>query len=241
MRSDDSAATLAQLRSTTSAFVLGLESERWTDDDVRQPSLLPGWTRAHVLTHIARNADGISRTISGALRGEMVERYPDGPAGRNADIEAGSSRGVLELMADVRESAERLDRLFAALADADGWELPTPERPAGRYTTARWREVEVHRIDLGGAYGPTDWPPVFVSYLVPKLITTLDERAESALRIDVAEDGSITTDLPGQSWDIGTGDPTEVSGPDWAILAWLAGRPAPAAELSATPPLGPWI
>ena len=26
--------------------------------DIAAPSLLPGWTRGHVITHIARNADG---------------------------------------------------------------------------------------------------------------------------------------------------------------------------------------
>jgi maleylpyruvate isomerase len=30
-----------------------------TDAQAREPSLLPGWTRGHVLTHIARNADGM--------------------------------------------------------------------------------------------------------------------------------------------------------------------------------------
>ncbi len=30
---------------------------RLTDEDLRAPSLLPGWTRGHVLAHVARNAD----------------------------------------------------------------------------------------------------------------------------------------------------------------------------------------
>lgn len=113
-------AALADMRSSTAALVLGLEAERWTDADVRAPSMLPGWTRGHVLTHIARNADSIARTLSGALRGEIVARYPHGPDGRNADIEAGAGRGVTELIADVRDSADRLDRVFAAVGDADG-------------------------------------------------------------------------------------------------------------------------
>ncbi|MDT4974596.1 MAG: maleylpyruvate isomerase, partial [Pseudonocardiales bacterium] len=97
-------AMLAELRTSTVALLRGVDAERWTDDEVRAPSLLPGWTRGHVLAHLARNADGISRTLSGALRGERVPRYPGGPAGRAADIEAGSTRGFVELAADVRES-----------------------------------------------------------------------------------------------------------------------------------------
>lgn len=242
MTSNDPIAALAHLRSSTSALGLGLEAERWTDDDVRQPSLLPGWSRGHVLTHIARNADSISRTISGALRGEMVDRYPDGPEGRNADIEAGASRHVTELMADVRDSADRLDRLFAAVADADGWDLETPERPVGRYTWTRWRELEVHRVDLAGQYGASDWPAAFVSYLVPTLIEKLAARVEQPLRIQVIEEGSITTDLPGSEWIFGDDEPTVVRGPDWAVAGWLTGRPEPVSDvLSAVPALGPWI
>nr|WP_254126579.1 maleylpyruvate isomerase N-terminal domain-containing protein [Amycolatopsis sp. CA-230715] len=31
---------------------------RLGDADVRAPSALPGWSRAHVLAHLARHADG---------------------------------------------------------------------------------------------------------------------------------------------------------------------------------------
>ena len=142
-------AQLANLRSSTSALLLGLAAEKWADDDMRAPSLLPGWTRGHVLTHIARNADSISATVAGAQRGEIVKRYPGGPEQRNADIEAGAARSAVDLLADVRESAEKLDRLFAAAADIDGWDLACDNRSVGEYVTVRWREVEVHRVDAG--------------------------------------------------------------------------------------------
>jgi maleylpyruvate isomerase len=233
---------LTNLRTSTAALVRGVEAEQWTDADVREPSLLPGWTRAHVLTHIARNADGISRTLSGALHGKIVARYPHGKAGRDADIEAGSSRGSTELLADVRESADRLDRLFGAVADADGWELPTEDRSAGAYALARWREVEIHRVDLGGAYTADEWPAEFVTYLLPELASDLADRASVALRIEITADGSTTTDLGGRSWRIGSGDAVEVIGPDWAVLAWLAGRPEAAkGALSAAPKISHWL
>lgn len=233
---------LADLRSSTSALLLGLDDDKWSDGDMRAPSLLPGWTRGHVLTHIARNADSISRTVSGALRGEIVKRYPGGHEQRVADIETGAGRSASEIFADVRESAERLDRLFAAVAESDEWNLECDNRTAGEYVLTRWRELEVHRVDAAGSYGPADWPPAFVSLLVPELVDGLAGRSQAALRIEVDSNGSITTDLPGSVWQIGTGEEKLVNGPDWAIAAWLAGRPDAVGDvLSAMPPLERWI
>lgn len=239
----DVISALSSLRASTAALVQGLEAEQWTDADVHAPSLLPNWSRGHVLTHIARNADGISRTIAGALRGEIVARYPDGRAGRDADIEAGAARSSIELLADVRQSAERLDRVLSAVADADAWQLPTEDRTTGEYAVARWREVEVHRVDLGGSYTPEQWPAEFVSYLLPELAGALTERATAPLRVQVTEAGSVVPDLVGRSWSTAApGDVTEVSGPDWAVLAWLTGRSgAAASHVTATPELKPWI
>ncbi|MDT4910045.1 MAG: maleylpyruvate isomerase [Pseudonocardiales bacterium] len=229
-------AMLAELRTSTVALLRGVDAERWTDDEVRAPSLLPGWTRGHVLAHLARNADGISRTLSGALRGERVPRYPGGPAGRAADIEAGSTRGFVELAADVRESADRLDRLFAAIAAADGWDLSTEDRPAHEYVVGRWREVEIHRIDLGGTYTADQWPAEFVDYLLPEAVNRLAARDSVPLRIEVAAGRSVTEDLVDRTWTVGNGDPVRVIGPDWGLLAWLVGRPTAAAgTLNQTP------
>src|SRR5919201_2954624 len=116
---------LVLVRASTDELLAGLAAEHWSDADIRQASLLPDWTRGHVLTHIARNADGITRTVSAALRGEQVDRYPRGPEGRAADIEAGAHRSAGELLADVRDSAYRLDQAFTEAQGADGWELPT--------------------------------------------------------------------------------------------------------------------
>ena len=237
----DVGAHLTELRASSSALLAGLDAERWSDADVREPSVLPGWTRGHVLTHIARNADAIGRTFAGALRGEVVARYPDGPAGRGADIEAGAGRSAVELLADVRDSAERLDRLCGALTDASAWDRPVDgDRPASGWIRGRWNEVEVHRADLGGSYGAADWPASFVGYLLPRLAGRVGARSEQALRIEVAREGSTTTDLGGTVWTSGR-DAVTVRGPDWALLAWLAGRPSLAGDaLSAMPQLAPW-
>jgi maleylpyruvate isomerase len=238
----DPVSKLGEVRASTSALLVGLDAERWTDTDVRAPSVLPGWTRGHVLTHIARNADGIAATLAGALRGEVVPRYPQGRAGRDADIEAGAGRGALVLIADVRDSADRLDRLFGAVADAAGWDLTTENgRPAQSWLRARWREVEIHRADLSGTYDAAGWPATFVGYLLPKLAAEVSSRASQPLRIEVAHEDSTTTDLGGRTWTSGAADEVTVRGPDWALLAWLCGRPSLAdGQLSTMPELSPW-
>jgi maleylpyruvate isomerase len=240
--SEPPTAYLHALHASTADLVKGLTALHWSDADVADPSLLPGWTRGHVLTHIARNADGIADTLAGALRGEIVERYPGGKPSRNAAIEAGAARSVSALLSDVRESAERLDRVLGALDDADGWELPAENGdPASVWVFQRWREVEIHRIDLAAGYSPDRWPPLFVTSLLPDAAATLDRRVDGAVRVTVTADGSVAPDLVGREWTAGEGDPVDVRGPDWAVLAWLVGRPDAAGDaLSAAPTLRDW-
>ena len=73
-----------------------------TDADVRAPSLLPGWTRGHVLAHLARNADSHERMLLAAARGEVAAQYPGGRDQRAGAIEAGAGRPAAALVADVR-------------------------------------------------------------------------------------------------------------------------------------------
>ena len=134
--------------------------EGLTDDVARSPSLLPGWTVGHVITHLARNADGLARMVGGAGRGEVATMYPSIDA-RNADIQSGAARPAAELVADVREAGARLDAMFAeatpAAWDGSGMtvfgEISVREIPARRV-----HEVEVHRVDLGLGYTFSDWP-----------------------------------------------------------------------------------
>jgi maleylpyruvate isomerase len=235
-------AFLHALRASTADLVRALADQQWSDADVAAPSLCAGWTRGHVLTHIARNADGIADTLAGALHGEIVERYPGGWDARNAAIEDGAHRPFASLVADVRDSADRLDRVLGAVGDADAWERPTEHGdPAQEWVFRRWREVEVHRVDLAAGYTPDRWPPLLVTNVLPQEAELLAERTDRPLRVQVSAEGSLAGDLVGAEWVVGDGEPLDVRGPDWAVLAWLAGRPSVAAgALTAPPPLRDW-
>jgi maleylpyruvate isomerase len=133
--------------------------------DPTLPSLLPGWTRGHLLTHLARNADSFVRVLEAARRGAVAAQYEGGVEGRNADIEAGSTRDWDSLVADIRSSAWRLDDVFAtqdrwdlAMTNSAGEAVPHSELPSRRL-----REVVVHHADLGDdGYTPADWPSDYI-------------------------------------------------------------------------------
>lgn len=153
-----------------------------TDEQMSLPSLLPGWTVGHVLSHVARNADGMSRRIDAAIRGEMVEQYVGGVDGRTAEIEAGAARKASAIVADVISSAERLESLFTSMPE-DVWAKPVRtvaggEHPVSLLPFRRWREVEVHLVDLGLGLTPANWPPGLVGIALPRLVATLADRCD---------------------------------------------------------------
>ena len=103
-RSPVATARAALVTSTEAVFT---DIDGLTDDQAREPSLLPGWTRGHVLTHLARNADAMVNLLTWARTGDETPMYPSREQ-RNADIEAGSGRTASDLVADVHATHERM-------------------------------------------------------------------------------------------------------------------------------------
>lgn len=141
-----------------------------TDHLVAQPSLLPDWTVGHVLTHVARNADATAHILRAAGRGEVVDQYPGGAAGRAADIEAGAARPAQAIIDDVATSSAALDHEFAVATDrtwaGHGVNVFGQRIPCDDIAFRRQREVWMHLYDLGHvevglgidpSLWPTDW------------------------------------------------------------------------------------
>src|ERR1700755_1083761 len=78
-----------------------------SEADLRAPSLLPGWTRAHVLAHVARNADAMRTVLAGVRTGHDRPGYASAEA-REAGIEQGAGRPARELTTDLADSAMAL-------------------------------------------------------------------------------------------------------------------------------------
>jgi len=171
---------------------------------VRSPSLLPGWSVGHVLTHLARNADSHVRRLEAAADDRVVSQYAGGRAERDADIEEGAVRPLDEIVDDLTRACEGLQQVLVAFPQ-DLWDRAVVQReyftaPAATLPFTRVMEVEVHHSDLGRNYDPADWSRAFTIRALPWVLDRL------ALRwADVAG--------PAASWQL---QPSDAKG-DWLI------------------------
>ncbi len=222
---------------TSSAARITAALDRLTDAEVRQPSAMAGWTRGHVIAHLACSADvyrwllAVARTgvePSPRMGGEALARAVEEGAARPAAELAADLRTRLALLAEDAESmpAERWDTLVTALA---GWHHPA------WYTLHRCRrELETHHVDLGLGYRTADWPATYVTWALDDTLAALSARDFPLARVEAV-------DL-GRSWTLSPTGPT-VTGPGHALLGWLAGRttdaPLGSDQLLPTPPAWP--
>lgn len=205
------------LRKATGRLLARIDSLQ--DEDVRQPSKLAGWSRGHVLTHLARNADGMINLVTWAVTGTETPMYVSREQ-RNADIDAGAARPAGAIRDDVLASSQRLDaavlRLTGEAADAvvrlgSGTALTGREIPYSRL-----REVEIHSVDLDLGYAPEAWAPDFVARTLDLLAPLF--RRERETPVSVLADAAS-----GRRWEVGLAGPT-LRGQQCDLLAWLTGR-----------------
>jgi maleylpyruvate isomerase len=212
-----------------------------TDEQARGTSLLPGWSRGHVLTHLARNADSLRNLLIWAHTGVETPQYPSLEA-RDLGIADGSGRPAAELIDDVEVSAAALAAEAAILADAD-WAAEVHgmggrPHPAWYTLWRRLSEVEFHHVDLDAGYEPDQWPEEFA-------VQSLERVSADFSKPDCPAATLVSLDS-GRTHRIG---PTEaepaaqISGPTRVLLAWLTGRGAgagltvdPAGPLPTLPP-----
>ncbi|MBD0419769.1 maleylpyruvate isomerase family mycothiol-dependent enzyme [Streptomyces sp. TRM S81-3] len=208
----DHAHDLASVREATDRLLTAVG--KLDNVSVTHPSRLPGWTRGHVLAHLARNADALVNVLEGR------PMYVSGEA-RDADIERDAPRPLDVHLSDLRESAARFQATGAAPAD---WSRTVELRngvtdSASRVPFRRWVEVELHHVDLGIGYELEDLPARFTE----REIDFLAERFRGHATVPPTR--LATAD--GRSWTTGGGaggGPVEVGGTAADLLGWLAGR-----------------
>jgi maleylpyruvate isomerase len=152
------------------------------NDDFRAPSLLPRFTRGHVVTHLANKAKAHVLLFGGPAAGEIRRLHP---AGYDADVAAdsGAGRSAAELRADLEGSFELLQAAWDALDDGmwDGLgEMTVGPKTMTEIIGHHLRNVEVHHVDLDIGYRASDWPTLFVEGELAKRLSTLPSRADHA-------------------------------------------------------------
>jgi maleylpyruvate isomerase len=210
------ASVLALLEAGTRRLVRtvdGLTDEQWS-----QPSLLPGWSRAHVVAHLLLNAEALSAALEGVHEGRAVPMYASQEA-RDGDIAAlATSAKPSELrdrfLASTTVLGEWVEELADNLATTLIERVPGgPTFPAGLVGAMRVREVEIHHADLGLDYTSADWSPEFVALV-------LDTRGPTSAG---GEGFTLHATDQDRRWTFGSGGPT-VSGVGSALAWWATGR-----------------
>ena len=208
-----------------------------SDEQAGAPSRLPGWTRAEVVTHLARNADALRGMVEAATRDEVAPMYPS-PELRAAGIAEGRGASPAVLRADLRGAHDRLIEAWDALPD-DGWERvgrASMTRTMRAFVWMRWREVEVHHVDLDLGFEPSDWPVAFVALALDEAFEALPQRAlPNRPRVDIEyrvvssdHDRAWRIELHGDEVNVVADDGRAADGEaiGWGcdVAAWLYGR-----------------
>ena len=201
------------------------------DAAVREPSTLPGWSVGHVLTHVARNADGMVNLARWAITGEPHPMYQSAES-RAADIDSGATRPISIIVDDLLASARRFEVAWVEVAELSGDALakalsrpmhlgsPSPHAPrlvGAQAPLARRREVEIHHTDLGRPYTVADWPADFAVELLDTVVPTRSGDDGLATVVRLVDDRGV-------AWRLGAGSGSTLQGPAWALGAWLVGR-----------------
>ncbi|WP_328790958.1 MULTISPECIES: maleylpyruvate isomerase family mycothiol-dependent enzyme [unclassified Streptomyces] len=186
-----------------------------------EESHLPGWTRGHILAHLARNADALVNVFEGRPMYESA-------TARDADIERDAGRTLEEHLTDLRDSAAR----FMATTEPDqDWSRTVELRNgvtdlAANVPFRRWVEVDLHHVDLNIGYELSDLPDEFTEREIDFLADRWSGRPEVPPVALVATDGR-------RRRTGSAGDPAvTVSGTAAGLLAWLAGRGDKGASLT---------
>ncbi|TWF77133.1 maleylpyruvate isomerase [Pseudonocardia hierapolitana] len=192
------------------------------DDALRAPSALPGWNRAHVVAHVARNAEALTRLATWARTGIETPMYPSREA-RAAEIESSSQAPVDVLRAELVSTAADLDAALAAL-DETTWrsEVRTAQGrpiPAAEIPWMRVREVWLHAVDLDAG--------VSVAEIAPDVVDTLlDDSTGTLSAAEGCPSAVLAPTDRERTWTLGpaSDEPLRVRGDAAQVLGWLVGR-----------------
>jgi maleylpyruvate isomerase len=186
------------------------------------PSLLPGWSRSHVVAHLTLNAEGLAGALAGVVEGEAVAMYASQEA-RDADIDELATHDATALRDRLLASTTTFaDALAAVPEDRQSVSIertPGSDRtfPVSAAASMRWREVEIHHVDLASGYDRSSWPAAFLAHLIDTAADRPSVPAGLTLHADDL-DRTWTTGEAGQDGGV------TVRGAGADLGWWLTGR-----------------
>jgi len=121
------------------------------DDELSKPTKCEGWTRAHMIAHLALGADAMTNLATWAVTGRETPAY-ESREKRDAEIETAAKLAAAELTGALEQANARLLEAFQKLADGvQVATLPTlfsGEINAFSLPARRTTELIVHHDDL---------------------------------------------------------------------------------------------
>lgn len=153
------------------------------DDELDAPSLVPGWTRRHVVAHVGLNARALTRLTQWAATGVETPMYPS-RAERDAEIEYGATLPARALRSLSAHAAVHLDVEWRDLPP-DAWHARVRtvmgrKVPASATVWMRTREVWVHAVDLDHGASYRQFPAELVDGLLADVTGAWRARAAGA-------------------------------------------------------------
>ena len=197
-----------------------------SDDDWHDVTGLPGWSRAHVATHLAYQGEALTDM---ALEIERTHKQITWRGTQtDEDLNAGALRGALELQEHLDRSSAGLMRAFEQMDDR-AWTTTVRTSqgaiPASALMLDRLNEVVIHHIDLDLGFDFADIEPNLLRILLQwNLFRAAPRFSQFKL--------TVTTD-EGFSAVLGRGTKVTLRGSEANLVGWLTGRKDSSAVLGA--------
>jgi maleylpyruvate isomerase len=227
--------------------LFGRELAALPDPALDEPSLLPGWTRRHVLAHVGYNAHALRRLLHWARTGEETPMYSD-PEMRKRQIAEGAALDPPALRDLVATSAAELRQAIDSLPE-QAWsaEVVTAQGrtvPATEVPWMRCREVWVHAVDLDSGVSFDRFPAALLDALIDDITKTWQRIGQPPALLVTPTDRTRQwrVDIDGQR-------PAVLTGTADFVVAALTGRGRPqgapalpeAPGVPEVPELGRWL
>lgn len=194
------------------------------DEELDGPSLLPGWTRRHLIAHVGYNARALTRLVQWANTGVETPMYAS-PEARNEEIAYGATLPPHALRHLDEHASVSLDVEWRDTPE-EAWhhEVRTAQGRMVPLTETVWmrtREVWLHAVDLDNGARISDIPRQVLARMLGDITGAWAAKgADPGLRIQVS-------DAP-ELGEIGAGAGQEtatiVRGTLPAVAQWASGR-----------------